>query len=80
MPGAMTIYPIRRSTFCSSRRSEPSYSGRCRVVTETGVVPTGESVIPVNLCPGTIEFSDHIRGDVRFEGDLIEDFVLLRSD
>ena len=30
--------------------------------------------------PGLIEFHDLIRGDVQFEGDLIDDFVLLRSD
>ena len=30
--------------------------------------------------PGPIEFHDLIRGDVQFEGELIDDFVLLRSD
>ena len=30
--------------------------------------------------PGPIEFHDLIRGDVQFEGELIDDFVLIRSD
>lgn len=56
------------------------YSGRCRTAAEAGVARTGESVIRFKVSPGPIEFQDHIRGDVRFDAELIEDFVLLRSD
>ncbi|HVR38041.1 MAG TPA: glutamate--tRNA ligase [Thermoanaerobaculia bacterium] len=53
------------------------YSGRCRHITEKLDEP---HVIRMQVPPGTIEFHDLIRGDVAFEGDLIDDFVLLRSD
>src|SRR5436190_6335837 len=54
------------------------YSGKCRRLKQSD---EGESyVIRFAVDPGPIEFHDLIRGDVRFEGDLIDDFVLLRSD
>ncbi|HEX6178303.1 MAG TPA: glutamate--tRNA ligase [Thermoanaerobaculia bacterium] len=57
------------------------YSGRCRTVAESGgPVLNAPYVIRFKVNPGTIEFDDLIRGHVQFEGDLIDDFVLLRSD
>jgi glutamyl-tRNA synthetase len=54
------------------------YSGRCRVLT---VAPSSQShVIRFKVNPGSINFHDLIRGDVHFEAELIDDFVLLRSD
>ncbi|MEA2339884.1 MAG: glutamyl-tRNA synthetase, partial [Thermoanaerobaculia bacterium] len=53
------------------------YSGRCRRVDGDSGEP---HVIRFAVPPGVIEFHDHIRGDVQFEGELIDDFVLLRSD
>jgi glutamyl-tRNA synthetase len=53
------------------------YSGRCRAVTTAG---NGPHVIRFKVQSGPIEFHDLIRGDVHFEGDVIDDFVLLRSD
>ena len=53
------------------------YSGRCRAIQGDPLEP---HVIRFAVAPGTIEFHDLIRGDVQFEGDLIDDFVLLRSD
>jgi len=53
------------------------YSGRCRVLDEDSDEP---HVIRFAVQAGAIEFHDLIRGDVHFEGDLIDDFVLLRSD
>jgi glutamyl-tRNA synthetase len=53
------------------------YSGRCRHVDGD---PEEPHVIRFAVQPGTIDFHDLIRGDVHFEGDLIDDFVLLRSD
>ena len=58
------------------------YSGRCRRRAESGE-PQPEDVAHVIRCkvmPGPIEFHDLIRGDVMFEGELIDDFVLIRSD
>jgi len=52
------------------------YSGRCR----TRTVGDGAHIIRFRVDPGSIEFHDLIRGDVQFEGELIDDFVLLRSD
>jgi glutamyl-tRNA synthetase len=57
------------------------YSGRCRAAAEAGETPRGEPhVIRFKVEPGPIDFLDHIRGEVHFEGELIDDFVLLRSD
>ncbi|HXH39360.1 MAG TPA: glutamate--tRNA ligase, partial [Thermoanaerobaculia bacterium] len=53
------------------------YSGRCRHIAD---VSDDAHVIRFAVRPGTIEFHDLIRGDVKFDGDLIDDFVLLRSD
>jgi glutamyl-tRNA synthetase len=55
-----------------------SYSGRCRALR---VAPADvQHVIRFAVDAGTIEFHDLIRDDVHFEGELIDDFVLLRSD
>jgi len=54
------------------------YSGRCRTLT---IAPKDTPhVIRFKVQAGAIDFHDLIRGDVHFEGDLIDDFVLLRSD
>src|SRR5437867_415044 len=54
------------------------YSGRCRALT---IAPKDTPhVIRFKVQPGPIAFHDLIRGDVHFEGELIDDFVLLRSD
>src|SRR3954447_1758568 len=51
------------------------YSGRCRTLRTVGA---GTShVIRFAVEAGAIEFHDLIRGDVRFEAELIDDFVLL---
>lgn len=56
------------------------YSGRCRAAAP-GAPASGEPhVIRMKVEPGPIDFHDLIRGDVHFEGELIDDFVLLRSD
>ncbi len=58
------------------------YSGRCRVRAEAGDPQSADvpHVIRCKVQPGPIEFHDLIRGDVQFEGELIDDFVLIRSD
>lgn len=57
------------------------YSGRCRAVAESGgPVSNAPYVIRFKVETGPIEFHDLIRGDMRFDGDLIDDFVLIRSD
>ncbi|MBV9495584.1 MAG: glutamate--tRNA ligase [Acidobacteria bacterium] len=58
------------------------YSGKCRVLAESGTasITDGAHVIRMKVSPGPIDFHDLIRGDVHFEGELIDDFVLLRSD
>jgi glutamyl-tRNA synthetase len=68
----------RRSSEAAGRQYR--YSGKCRA--PEGV--EGRSHLPFvirfRVPPGAISFHDLIRGDVSFEGDLIDDFVLLRSD
>lgn len=56
------------------------YSGRCRNLTGEGLSHSGESVIRFKVDAGPIEFHDLIRGEVKFDGKLLDDFVLLRSD
>jgi glutamyl-tRNA synthetase len=53
------------------------YSGRCRHIAGVSNEP---HVIRFAVPPGMIEFQDLIRGEMQFEGELIDDFVLLRSD
>jgi glutamyl-tRNA synthetase len=57
------------------------YSGRCRQRRLSDPPPDGAPhVVRFEVPPGRIEFHDLIRGDVSFDGGLIDDFVLLRSD
>ena len=63
----------------------PGYDGTCRTLTATeadGRVAAGES-FSVRLAiprPGVTEFFDLVRDDMRFDHDVIDDFVILRSD
>jgi glutamyl-tRNA synthetase len=54
------------------------YSGRCRWRQDE--ILGASHVIRFAVAPGPIDFHDLIRGDVHFDGELIDDFVLLRSD
>ena len=57
------------------------YSGRCRRLAESKVEGIAtQFVIRFKVAQGRIEFHDLIRGHVEFDADLIDDFVLLRSD
>lgn len=58
------------------------YSGRCRTSAEAGDPQPDDvpHVIRCKVMPGPIEFHDLIRGEMQFEGELIDDFVLIRSD
>lgn len=58
------------------------YSGRCRRRADAGKDQPADvaHVIRCKVSAGPIEFHDLIRGDVQFEGELIDDFVLIRSD
>ena len=58
------------------------YSGHCRATVSppSPNTATAPHVIRFAVPPGDIDFHDLIRDDVRFEGDLIDDFVLIRSD
>lgn len=58
------------------------YSGKCRRLAESGDPQDAAAphVIRCKVGPGPIEFLDLIRGTVQFQGDLIDDFVLIRSD
>jgi glutamyl-tRNA synthetase len=58
------------------------YSRRCRMSAEAGEPQPADAahVIRCKVHSGPIEFHDLIRGDVQFEGELIDDFVLIRSD
>lgn len=63
----------------------PGYDGTCRPLTSDaadGRVVAGDS-FSVRLAiprPGVTEFFDLVRDDMRFDHDVIDDFVILRSD
>ncbi|MFN2442665.1 MAG: glutamate--tRNA ligase [Thermoanaerobaculia bacterium] len=61
-----------------ARGRQYRYSGKCRE--RTIGENEGPHVIRFRVPEGPIRFLDHIRGSVEFEGELIDDFVLLRSD
>jgi glutamyl-tRNA synthetase len=69
-------------TAAEARGDAYRYSGRCRKAAEAGHPQPDDAphVIRCKVTPGPIEFHDLIRGDVQFEGELIDDFVLIRSD
>lgn len=69
-------------TAAEARGDSYRYSGRCRRAAEAGASQPddGPHVIRCKVTPGPIEFRDLIRGDMNFEGELIDDFVLIRSD
>lgn len=58
------------------------YSGRCRERADPHSPQPAEAphVIRFRVPSGPVEFHDLIRGNVEFDGDLIDDFVLIRSD
>jgi glutamyl-tRNA synthetase len=58
------------------------YSGRCRRRADAGKAQPEDvaHVIRCKVSAGPIEFHDLIRGEMLFEGELIDDFVLIRSD
>jgi glutamyl-tRNA synthetase len=58
------------------------YSGKCRALSDAEIEARADMqhVVRFKVEPGPVEFHDLIRGDVHFEADLIDDFVLLRSD
>ncbi len=54
------------------------YSGKCR---DLPAPPPGQPfVVRFRVEEGAVEFHDLIRGDVRFGSEVLDDFVLLRSD
>lgn len=78
-----TVEELERERTTAEAAGTPyRYSGRCRKRAQGGGgAPAAEPhVIRFEVPPGLIEFHDLIRGAMQFEGDLIDDFVLLRSD
>jgi glutamyl-tRNA synthetase len=78
-----TVEELEADRATAEKAGKPyRYSGVCRARAEAGdpQAPDEPHVIRFKVSPGGIEFHDLIRGDVRFEGELIDDFVILRSD
>jgi len=67
-----------------ARKIAPRYMGKCRNLTleerrmleDQGRKPTYRFRVP----PGAIAFQDQIRGPMRFEGEAIGDFIIVRSN
>ncbi|HEX3110704.1 MAG TPA: glutamate--tRNA ligase [Thermoanaerobaculia bacterium] len=78
-----TVEELEADRAAAEKAGKPyKYSGICRRRAEAGdpQSPDEPHVIRFKVTAGAIEFHDLIRGDVRFEGELLDDFVLLRSD
>src|SRR5688572_9064929 len=74
-----TIEELEADRQTAEKSGQPyRYSGRCRKA--PGPQQSNQYVIRFAVNAGSIDFHDLIRGDVHFEADLIDDFVLLRSD
>lgn len=67
-----------------SRKMMPRYLGKCRKLTaEDRKKLTAEgrpAAYRFHVPPGTIAFSDLIRGPMRFEGSALGDFIIVRSN
>src|SRR5438067_4943392 len=78
-----TVEELEADRAASEKAGEAyQYSGRCRLAMESGAEQPANiaHVIRFKVMPGAIDFHDLIRGDVHFEGELIDDFVIIRSD
>lgn len=66
------------------RKEPPRYDRRCRGLTEEEKRAQGDTNIPVvrfKVPPGeSITFTDLVREKVTFESDVLDDFVILKSD
>lgn len=60
----------------------PGYDGRCRALSASETAEREGQHSSVRLAvprPGVTEFEDLVRDDMRFDHDVIDDFVILRS-
>lgn len=68
----------------SSQGKELEYDGRCGRLTPQEIAEkerSGESfVYRLRMPKSTIRFTDRIKGEVEFQGDLFSDMILVRSD
>ncbi len=63
----------------------PGYDGRCRILSPEQIAERQQDNLPSVLRlaiprPGATVFQDIVRGEVSFDHENVEDFVLLRSD
>ncbi len=67
-----------------SMRMTPRYTGKCRKLTDKEREALEESgrrpALRFSVDKGSIEFNDLIRGEMKFEGDAIGDFIIVRSN
>jgi len=67
-----------------SMRMMPRYMGRCKKLTDKereALESRGRKpALRFNVDKGPIEFNDLIRGEMKFEGDAIGDFIIVRSN
>ena len=62
-------------------RLPPKYDRQCRDLNTSKPVYPTEAVIRFKMpLEGTIVFTDTIRGDVKFDAGVLDDFVILKSD
>lgn len=74
----------RRRQEAAVRGEAPRYDGRCRDLSPEEVESLRKNGYPAALRfripPGTTTFQDIIRGEVKFDNQELDDFVMLKSD
>ena len=74
-----TVEELEAERVAAEAAGKPyKYSGKCRIADRAAT--QSPHIIRFAVQPGAIDFHDMIRGDVHFEAELLDDFVLLRSD
>ncbi len=67
-----------------SRKLAPRYLGKCRQLTDADRRRRAEAGRPAawrfRVPPGTIAFTDLIRGEMRFAGEALGDFIIVRAN
>lgn len=67
-----------------SMKMMPRYMGKCRNLTDsdrkTLEIKGRNAAFRFKVKPGSIEFDDLIRGSMKFEGEAIGDFIIVRSN
>jgi len=75
---------VERRKLATSRSEAPGYDRRCRNSTKAErreyISQGRKPAVRFSLPEGSILFADLVKGEIRFENSLLDDFVILKSD